>query len=99
MMSFWPGSCCRNSKSLRVSVKTHGPADVACKDNGILGLYELAPVGLQPFHIAVPAGENIHRLGAAQGKVGIAKHKKCHSLFTPVLVYVKPERPIANYEI
>ena len=74
--------------------KAHGPADVACEDDGVLRLYELAPVGLQPFHIAVPAGENVHRLGAAQGKVGIAKHKKCHSLFTPVLVFVKPDSPV-----
>ena len=41
----------------------HGPADVACKDDGVLGLDELAPVAFQPLHIAVPAGENVHRLG------------------------------------
>ena len=74
--------------------QAHGPADVACEDDGVLRFYELAPVGLQPLHIAVPAGENVHRLGAAQGKVGIAKHKKCHSLFTPVLVFVKPDSPV-----
>jgi len=28
-----------------------------CKDDGVLGLDELAPVAFQPLHIAVPAGK------------------------------------------
>ena len=56
---FWRGEC----KVLPGVGQPHGPADVARKDDGVLGLDELAPVAFQPLHIAVPAGENVHRLG------------------------------------
>ena len=64
--------------------QAHGPADVTRQHDGVLRLDELPPVFFQTLHIIVPARKDIHRLGSAQRKMGVAKHKKCH-VVTPVL--------------
>ena len=64
--------------------QAHGPADISRQHDGVFRFDELPPVFFQTLHIIVPAGKNIHRLGSAQRKMGVAKHKKCH-VFTPVL--------------
>ena len=79
-----PGQALQKFKILTGIGQAHGPADIARQYNGILWFDELAPVFLKALHIIIPAGKNIHRLGSAQRKVGIAKHKKCH-VFSPVL--------------
>ena len=79
-----PGQALQKFKILTGIGQAHGPADIARQYNGILWFDELAPIFLKALHIIIPAGKNIHRLGSAQRKVGIAKHKKCH-VFSPVL--------------
>jgi len=47
-------------------VQAHGPADIPRQHDGVLGFDQLAPVALQPLHIAVPPRKNIHGFGSAQ---------------------------------
>ena len=61
-----PGQALQKFKILTGIGQAHGPADIPRQHDGVLGFDQLAPVALQPLHIAVPPRKNIHGFGSAQ---------------------------------
>ena len=57
----------------------HAPAGVPRKHHRVAGGDQTQPVLPDALHIALPAGELVHRLVGAQREVQIAYYKNCHA--------------------